>query len=216
MDLILLTVGPPLLILFYIIKSDRFTEPASAVIKIFFLGVILIYPAEILNRIFVTDETSYLAGITEESLKYLAFILFVTKLHEFDERMDAIVYGTLISLGFATYENYGYVYIHMFPDVSSYMVAFTRAFSAIPLHAMCGVIMGYHLGLHYFEDKSKSTHLFLALLIPILVHGFYNFLDRPWHFIFLIGILLYVNRLHKKFVIHQEKKKNSLEPEIKR
>ena len=215
MALILLTLAPSLLILFYIIQSDRFQEPALPVIKIFLLGVVLIFPAEILNGIFVTDETSYLAGITEESLKYLAFIFFVTKLKEFDERMDAIVYGTLISLGFATWENYEYVYL-MFPDVSSYSIAFTRAFSAIPLHAMCGIIMGYHLGLHYFEDKSKSNHLFLALLIPILVHGFYNFLDRPWHFIFLIGILFYVNRLHKKFVIHQENKKNSLEPEIKR
>ena len=188
MDLILLTVGPPLLILFYIIKSDRFTEPASAVIKIFFLGLILIIPAGYLNGRFVTLETSYLAGITEESLKYLAFIFFVTKMHEFDERMDAIVYGTLISLGFATLENYEYVYL-MFPEVDSYYIAILRAYSAIPLHAMCGVIMGYHLGLYYFNEKSKSNHLFLALLIPMLVHGTYNYLEQPLNLLFLIGVL---------------------------
>jgi RsiW-degrading membrane proteinase PrsW (M82 family) len=216
MALILLTIGPPLLILFYIIKSDRFIEPASAVIKIFVLGMILIFPAGWLNGIFVTDETAYLAGLTEESLKYLAFILFVTKLDEFDEKMDAIVYGTLISLGYATYENYEYVYLY-FPETSSYLIASLRAFSAIPMHAMCGVIMGYHLGMYYFKNKSNSnlSHLFLALLIPIFVHGFYNYLQRPWHFIFLIGISFYVVRLHKEFVIQQSHKKNSLEVEIK-
>ena len=205
MSLILLTLAPSLLILFYIIQSDRFQEPALPVIKIFLLGVVLIYPAGILNSLFVTWETAYLAGITEESLKYLAFIFFVTKLKEFDERMDAIVYGTLISLGFATWENYEYVYL-MFPDVSSYYIAIFRAFSAIPMHAMCGIIMGYHLGLHYFAGKSKSNHLLLALLIPMLVHGFYNYLDNPFNVIFLIPLFLYVKKLHKEFVLLQANK----------
>ena len=69
MSLILLTLAPSLLILFYIIQSDRFQEPALSVIKIFSLGVVLIYPAGILNSLFVTWETAYLAGITEESLR---------------------------------------------------------------------------------------------------------------------------------------------------
>ena len=172
MDLILLTVGPPLLILFYIIKSDKFTEPASAVIKIFFLGLILIIPAGYLNGRFVTLETAYLAGITEESLKYLAFIFFVTKLHEFDERMDAIVYGTLISLGFATWENYEYVYL-MFPEVDSYYIAILRAYSAIPLHAMCGVIMGYHLGLYYFNGE------FVKQCLHFKLHALFKFISIP-------------------------------------
>jgi len=207
MSLILLTLAPSLLILFYIIQSDRFQEPALPVIKIFLLGVVLIYPAGILNSLFVTWETAYLAGITEESLKYLAFIFFVTKLKEFDERMDAIVYGTLISLGFATWENYEYVYL-MFPDVSSYYIAIFRSFSAIPMHAMCGIIMGYHLGLHYFAGKSKSNQLLLALLIPMLVHGFYNYLDNPFNVIFLIPLFLYVKKLHKEFVLLQANKNN--------
>jgi protease PrsW len=208
MSLILFTVGPSLLILFYIIQSDRFTEPTSAIIKIFFLGLILIYPAGYLNGIVITDESKwYLAGITEESLKYLAFILFVTKLHEFDERMDAIVYGTLISLGFATLENYEYVYL-MFPDENSYYIATLRAFSAIPMHAMCGVIMGYHLGLHYFKEEKKSNHLFLALMIPMLVHGVYNYLifhsDHLYH-LFLVGVFIYTRKLHREFVLLQAK-----------
>ena len=74
MALILLTIGPPLLILFYIIKSDRFMEPASAIIKVFLLGVSLLFPAIWLNGIFITDETAYLAGLTEESLKSTSLV----------------------------------------------------------------------------------------------------------------------------------------------
>ena len=214
MDLLIYTFAPPFFILFYIVWSDRFKEPASAVIKVFLLGVAIAYPAGHINSLFITDNTTYLAALVEEPLKYLVFILIVSKLSEFDERMDAIVYGTIISLGFASIENYEYVYL-MFPDVSSHYIAFLRAFSAIPMHAMCGVIMGYHLGLHYFGPKDNSNHLFLALLIPIFVHGTYNYLDQPWHFIFLIGVLFYVNKLHKEFVRFQDKKKNSLESEIK-
>ena len=66
--------------------------------------------------------------------------------------MDGIVYGVLISLGFATFENYEYVYVY-FPDIDSYYIAIIRALSAIPMHAMCGIIMGYYLGMHYFDKQ---------------------------------------------------------------
>ena len=61
---------------------------------------------------------------------------------EFNEPMDAIVYGCLISLGFATYENYGYVFLYD-NNAPSINIAIIRSISAIPLHACCGIIMGY-------------------------------------------------------------------------
>ena len=56
------------------------------------------------------ENPSFIAGFVEEILKFLAIGLFLGQV-EFDEPMDAIVYGTLVSLGFATFENYEYVYI---------------------------------------------------------------------------------------------------------
>jgi len=146
----------------------------------FFLGFLLCLPAGILNEqlIFSRDKPNdfaFIAGITEETLKFCAFMFYIRRRCEFDEPMDALVYGTLISLGFATYENYEYVYLYNEP-FTSYEVAAIRAFSAIPLHASCGIIMGFFIGksLH-FNDK---TYLLSALLVPISLHAFYNYLDN--------------------------------------
>ena len=57
--------------------------------------------------------------------------------------MDAIVYGTLISLGFATLENFNYVYSAEYFGMQASTLALIRAFTAIPLHAGCGIIMGF-------------------------------------------------------------------------
>ena len=67
--------------------------------------------------------------------------------------MDAIVYGTLISLGFATFENLQYVY---YSGGSPDLIAIIRAFTAIPLHACCGIIMGYYFGLYIFKNRENQ------------------------------------------------------------
>ena len=142
--LIILTFAPPLLILGYIIRADKFPEPIGAVITVFCLGIGITFFAGILNSIVIPEGSNraYLAGVTEESLKYLVLLFYVRKKAYFDEAMDGIVYGVLISLGFATLENYHYV-IRFIEHGQE--IAILRAFSAIPLHAMCGVIMGLSL-----------------------------------------------------------------------
>ena len=78
-----ITFLPPILILLYVIYSDKFKEPPSLIISTFCLGVLLIFPAGILNELFIgdNDDYSFLAGFTEETLKFLAlfFILEVEK-----------------------------------------------------------------------------------------------------------------------------------------
>ena len=203
-----LTVGAPLLILLYIIKSDRFPEPLSCILKIFFIGVFLIFPAGYLNGIFIHGseyDLSFLAGLTEEGLKFLAFLFFVSKKFQFNERMDAIVYGVLISLGFATYENLEYVYGGIL-EADPFYIAFIRALTAIPMHAMCGVIMGYHFGIRFFDHKEDQ--LWKAFLIPMFVHGMHNFLTQAWPlmFLFLIAVFFYIKSLHNDFILFQKNK----------
>ena len=210
----LLTFGTPIGILLYIVYSDRFPEPLSCVLKIFFIGILLVIPAGILNNLIIADVSqAYLAGLTEESLKFLAFLFFVSKKFQFNERMDAIVYGVIISLGFATYENYEYVYLY-FPQVHSLDIALLRAFTAIPMHAMCGVIMGYHFGLRYFDND--ASHLWKALLIPIAVHATYNSLGPILASItFNIIVFIYIYRLHSEFSSLQKSKKIESEKRTK-
>ena len=96
-----LAIGTPLLIAFYFIKSDKFPEPQDLIIKTFFLGVLITIPAGFLNGILIwsqpnPEKFSFIAGITEESLKFLALYWYLKPKVEFNEPMDAIVYGVLI------------------------------------------------------------------------------------------------------------------------
>ena len=92
--------------------------------------------------------------------------------------MDALVYGVAASLGFAAYENWEYV-LYAFGSEGSQGasdVAWIRSFTAVPLHALCGVFMGFFLMDAIFEKEHAKLNLFLSLFFPICLHGFYNYL----------------------------------------
>ena len=70
----LLTFLPSVLIVIFVVASDRFREPKTMVFGTLFLGFLLCLPAGILNGLLiVSDDLVFLAGFTEESLKFLAF-----------------------------------------------------------------------------------------------------------------------------------------------
>jgi len=216
MDLTLaLTLGTPLLIILAIIKSDRFQEPTGLIIKTFFLGILLCVPAGELNSIFIPSyEYTFIAGFTEESLKFLALYFYIRPKKSFNEPMDAIVYGTIISLGFATLENFEYVYSGD-PEISALAIALIRAFSAIPMHATCGVVMGYFFGLYAFSGS--KIMLVKSLAIPILIHASYNFLvgvsDFFWFF-FLLAAISYARGLHLQLSTLQQAKSFETEDKV--
>ena len=49
MTTLLITILPSLLIVLFFVKSDRFPEPTNQIIKIFFYGIFLCFPAYYLN-----------------------------------------------------------------------------------------------------------------------------------------------------------------------
>lgn len=215
----LFTFLPPLLILFYIINSDKFKEPTNLIIEVFIIGMLLIIPGGILNSIFIFSaedpfSRTYLAGFTEETLKFIVLFFYVAKKSAFNEPMDAIVYGVLISLGFATYENYEYVYLfQQYPNTS---VAILRSFTAIPMHAIAAILMGYHIGIYFFRGAKFS--LLKAFLYPILFHGIYNFLVTVLGIFSVIWVLImyiYARFLHGVFLKEQATKKSEQESKVR-
>ena len=81
---LILTVAPPLLIVAYIIKADKFPEPTGLCISTFLLGCLLCIPAASLNNYFIPDLSyAYLAGFTEESLKFAAIYFYIRKKTDF-------------------------------------------------------------------------------------------------------------------------------------
>ena len=71
-------------------------------------------------------------------MKFLVLYLYSYKLSNFSEPMDAVVFSTAASLGFAAVENIDYV-MNAIDDYTAFNLALMRALSAVPLHAFCGV-----------------------------------------------------------------------------
>ena len=211
---LLITVGVPLFIVFAIIYSDKFREPTDLVIKTFFAGVIICFPAAELNYLLIPSyEYSYRAGFTEETLKFLVLYFYIRPKSAFNEPMDAIVYGVIVSLGFATFENISYVFSGNF-EVDSFSLAIMRAVSAIPMHATCGIIMGYFFGLYAFTHSKQF--LIKSIIFPIGIHATYNFLTGYDFFFlyFLVAVMVYARGLHTEFAELQLKKAREDETKV--
>ena len=230
MTTVLLTFVPSIVLLLYFTLSDKFKEPKSTVILIFFLGFLICLPAGILNGLshdFFYDGSKYSEDLTssflgpawaEELLKFSILYLIVLKRNEFNEPMDGLVYGVVVSLGFATYENYTYVYEWATNIASkegydvaefSYLVALGRSYSAIPMHGLNGAVMGYYFGLYAFSGN--KNYLALSLILPYLFHGFYNFLGWPYMMLVIAILLIFSLILHSKLKKLQSSKKKEYE-----
>ena len=201
MNLLLLsiTILPSILILIIFSLSDKFKEPNKEIFLVFISGILITIPAYLANTFLIEDvyvnylfiseslASSFLsAAVVEEGLKFLVLYLIVYRLREFNEPMDAIVYGVCVSLGFATLENIFYIFYSDF-GIEPIYLSILRGFTAIPAHAIFGVMMGYFFMRYAFFHKSKS--LYLSFLIPYLLHGSYNYFLSNY---FLISLLLII------------------------
>ena len=71
-------------------------------------------------------------------------------------------------------------------------VGLARAFTAVPAHALFGVIMGYHVGIARFYPREKTKRLLLALILPWLLHGVYDFILMSGHPYLLFAFIPYL------------------------
>lgn len=109
-------------------------------------------------------------GIIEEFFKFLPFLFIILKLKEFDEKIDGIIYASTIALGFASFENIGYLkYLEGFQ-------LFGRAFASPLTHTVFSSIWGYTVGVAKIYKKSIFKASFIGLLLASFVHGIFNFL----------------------------------------
>ncbi|MGN1385054.1 MAG: glutamic-type intramembrane protease PrsW [Bacillus sp. (in: firmicutes)] len=179
--LVIITAGlaPGLALLSYFyLKDQHGTEPLSTVFKAFLMGAFLVLPLMFIQYVVETEQlissdfinSFFLIGLMEEFFKW--FILIYTIYHHvaFDEPYDGIVYGSAVSLGFASAENILYLI------ANGVEFALSRAFLPVSSHALFGVIMGYYLGKGKFSSRNKKKYLLLALFFPALLHGLYDYI----------------------------------------
>ena len=157
------------------------------------------------------------AGIPEESAKLLMLWLLLRKNPYYDERLDGIVYASCIGLGFAGFENIGYL-MQGLEDGSWISIGVSRALFAVPGHFFFGVVMGFFFGLATFGDPAKrKINLFLAWFMPMMAHGLYDGVLMSMGAMpeYIAGIMLIVfivgfNRLRKYSVKLIEKHQNEI------
>ena len=169
--LIFLTLIPSILIGLFVYYKDKYEkEPLNLIFRAFLFGCLAVIPSIIIEQFFMFIQLDKFdiflfafigIALVEEGSKFFFLKKFLFPHKEFNEPFDGIIYAVMISLGFATVENFMYV----FGSEDSFYVAFIRMFSAVPLHAACGVIMGYYVGEAKFEEKRANLLLFMAVLV---------------------------------------------------
>lgn len=178
------SVSPVLFIMYLIYRHDLAKEPLKMLVKSFLGGLFAaalaiaialkldLYtgsmPPAAIKSFYMAFFT---AAIPEEFAKWLVFIWLIHHAKDFDQYFDGILYAIFISMGFALIENIFYVW------EGGLGVAFGRAIFTVPGHMLFAVPMGYYLSLSKFEvGKSVGYHKLLSIVVPILLHGTYDFI----------------------------------------
>lgn len=189
LELLGIALAPVVFLFTYIYLRDEYErEPLKYLLIAFFLGVLCAVPVVYLgDYVEAFTGLSMMEGewfqillyafvvvaLTEELMKYLVLRWYIYPHDEFDEPFDGIMYGTAISLGFAAIENILYV----FTSDDGLGTGLLRMFSAVPAHAMFGVLMGYFVGKAKFMAAGGNAFLerMKGLGVAILFHGLYDF-----------------------------------------
>lgn len=174
-------IAPGIALLAYFYWKDRYdTEPLPMIVKLFLMGALIVLPIMIVQRGLtlmwgespLTFSFVISSGV-EEFFKWFVLYHIVFNHTEFDEPYDGIVYAVAVSLGFATLENVLYAFL----QPSSFGSLLMRALLPVSGHALFGVFMGYSLGKAKFsKGRSVRLHLALALSVPLLLHGIYDYM----------------------------------------
>ena len=229
------TITPPIILGIIIWQSDRFKEPGHLLIASFLLGCAIDIPLGLFINIAediigpllgleVWNKATYgisedafqnffRAAFLEESIKFAILIFICTRLAALNEPMDAVIYASAIGLGYPTMENIGYLEAAPFLGVPEWTMVKGRLYPLV-MHFGFAVIMGLFLSQNIFVERNvfkRRVMIILALLVPVMYHGIYNF-KRGWDvfpiltLIFIIGIYYYLRREQEVKITESEDK----------
>ena len=206
--LIAAAVIPAIVLLRFVYKEDRLDkESPGLLLSLVIFGILSTFAAivteqigeAILGILLPQSSTAYnvllyfvVVALSEEGFKYLLLKKRTWYSSEFNCQFDGVVYAVFVSLGFALWENLGYVAMY------GLSTALVRAVTAVPGHACFGVFMGVYYGRakRYDNDgdlvNAKRCRT-MAVLMPALLHGAYDFIatmeDPNCEWMFLVFVL---------------------------
>lgn len=212
--LIAAAVVPALFLLVKVYQADRLEpEPPGLLLSLIFRGILATAVALVLEQLGsallgrVCTENSLLYNIvmyfgivafSEEGAKYVLLRRRTWYSGAFNCQFDGVVYAVFVSLGFALWENLSYVAMYGLDT------ALIRAVTAVPGHACFGVFMGVYYGRakRYDNDGDYAASGLcrtLAVLMPALLHGTYDFIatmesgSGEWVFLVFVLVLFTVS-----------------------
>ena len=214
-----IAVLPTILLWAYINKLDKHKEPPKFLLKLFFSGflsIIITIVISVIISLFFGEFFEYEVGLNlngflysflgiglvEETSKFLMMYAFSWKSKNLDETYDIILYTMIVALGFATAENILYSF------QGGLLTAIIRFFTAVPGHVIDGAFMGYFLCSYRINSK-KKYNLLLAILVPALLHGTYDFIAFTTETI--IGIIIFGIFVITEFIIAKKMVKKMAE-----
>ena len=223
---LIITTLPALVLLLLFFFRDKIKEPFSMVISTFAMAFIITLPLDFFiqivdplllalfdNQFYYSFQAFFRAAFLEEFLKFSVLYYYVSRHHEFDEFVDGIVYGAAIGLGYAVAENMGYLYFFKTDNLTN--LAYYRLQPMI-VHIIFGITMGILFSKSAFQIIKNNIGIYLALFLPVFMHGIHNYsiraneipkLSNIFFWFAIIAILYFLSSLPSLRKIYREKPK---------
>lgn len=210
-----LALLPSTIWLLFYLRKDKRPEPNSMVLEIFIWGMLIAFPAVLIENIGIEALESLslprlphtialyliIVAVAEEVLKFLVVYFRVYKRTvELDEPIDAMMYMIIAALGFAAIENV-FLLTPLFRDsfATGLNVAITRFIGATFLHALASATIGYYLAMSLFKPQKRFSLLIHGFTLAILLHGLYNIfvvgVEDNFLFVFPTALLIFSSAL---------------------
>jgi RsiW-degrading membrane proteinase PrsW (M82 family) len=209
---------PPLIaVIVFIYLQYKFSHWSyTFLLKAFLWGmfsIVLVLVVQLTASYMELDKLTNIRRILFYALVIMAFFAelgkfiilkgFIYPRKEFKTPMDGIIFTVMISMGFATMNNF--IYFINIPDLT---VNIPNALSAGPANAIFGVMMGFFIGLGKLR-KMKVIDSMTGLAAAVFFHGLYSFclLTKDYRLLwaFFIGSTIIAISLYFAAIrIHQE------------
>lgn len=185
-------------LIFYLIYYGRL-RPFLGVIQSFltgFLGgfIILLLAPFLLKFINYKSDlflAFFKAAFIEKGISFILIFLLAFAFQRKSDITKIVISGVQYGAGFSFLENMIYL-IHFEPNIT-----YLRLISSVPMHlSTCG-IQSYFIGLSFFYSikRFKIYNLLFAIFIPILLHGFYDYMtfDKQEEYYYFIGPIIVIS-----------------------
>lgn len=178
---LLVSLVPTLLLVGFVLYTDRKSkEPSKNIVICLLSGILTVALSGYLEEMvmpYFSDSVllTYIWAFIEEFSKMAIFFLFIFDNKHYDDIYDGVVYMMLIALSFAGLENIMYAFSESTVS-DSISLALMRDFTTIPLHVICGIVIGYFLSIGNFSKikTQKYVNFALAIFTASIIHGTYN------------------------------------------